>query len=58
VLTIAEVRAALGPAADGKSDDEIERLRDEFATFARALVGISVRRTQDIRIPAVRSASR
>lgn len=54
MLTIAEVRAALGDVAVGKTDAEIERIRDEFATFARALVGISMGRAQQARMPVMR----
>lgn len=56
MLTIAEARAALGPLADGKTDEEIARLRDDFAAFARALVGIAEGRRQELRVPAVRSS--
>lgn len=58
MLTIAEVRSALGEVAVGKSDAELERIRDEFATFARALVGISMGRTQELQLPAIRRYAR
>jgi len=57
MLTIAEAREALGEIAVGKSDEEIARLRDEFAEFARALVGVSIGRTKDLPMPAVRRLS-
>jgi hypothetical protein len=58
MLTIEEARAALGDLAAGKSDEEIARIRDEFATFARALVGVSMGRVKDVPIPAVRRIPR
>lgn len=56
MLTIAEVREALGDVAAGKSDEELTRLRDEFQAFARALVGVSMGRAQqqDVRLPAMK----
>lgn len=56
MLTIAEAREALGEIAVGKTDAEIEQLRDRFAEFARALVGISMGRKTDLPMPAVRSS--
>lgn len=55
--TIDEIRAALGDVAVGKTDAEIEQLRDRFMTFARALVGVSAGKTlADLRVPSVGSS--
>lgn len=57
MLSIAEARAALGDLAVGKTDEEIAEIRDRFATFARAIVGVSVGRVKPVPMPAVRRES-
>jgi hypothetical protein len=41
VPTVPEVRELLGEIAEGKTDAEIEALRDRFMDFARAFVAIA-----------------
>ena len=49
MLTILDVRAALGDIAVGKSDQEIEQIREEFMTLARAVLGVAMsRRAQPV----------
>jgi hypothetical protein len=48
MVSIQEFRSALGPAADGRSDEDLCVLRDQYYDLGRAMLG-SYRREQERR---------